>query len=44
MSAPIFPNYINGAWVEGPTFENRNPADTNDIVGLHGKGTPGVHR
>ena len=40
MSAPIFPNYINGAWVEGPTFENRNPADTNDIVGLHGKGTP----
>lgn len=40
MSAPVFPNYINGAWVEGPTFENRNPADTNDIVGLHGKGTP----
>ena len=40
MSVPVFPNYINGVWVEGPTFENRNPADTNDIAGLHGKGTP----
>jgi aldehyde dehydrogenase (NAD+) len=39
VSAPVFPNYINGAWVEGPTFENRNPADTSEIVGLHGKGS-----
>ena len=40
MSTPIFPNYINGAWVEGPTFENRNPANTAEIVGLHVAGTP----
>jgi aldehyde dehydrogenase (NAD+) len=39
MSTPIFPNYIDGAWVEGPTFENRNPADTSEVVGLHGKGS-----
>ena len=35
MSERIFPNYIDGAWVEGPTFENRNPANTAEIVGLH---------
>jgi aldehyde dehydrogenase (NAD+) len=40
VSTPIFPNYINGAWVEGPTFENRNPANTAEIVGLHVAGTP----
>lgn len=26
-------NYIDGQWVSGPTFENRNPADTSDLVG-----------
>ncbi|WP_321473765.1 aldehyde dehydrogenase family protein [uncultured Paludibaculum sp.] len=40
MNTPIFPNYIDGAWVEGPTFENRNPADISEVVGLHGKGSP----
>ena len=31
-----FKNYINGEWVEsrsGATFENRNPADTDDMIG-----------
>lgn len=40
MSSPLFPNFIDGAWVEGPTFENRNPADTREVVGLHVNGTP----
>lgn len=35
----MFRNYINGEWVDGPTFENRNPANTDEIVGLHVKGT-----
>jgi aldehyde dehydrogenase (NAD+) len=39
MSAPIFGNYINGEWVEGELFENRNPADTDDLVGLFVAGT-----
>ena len=34
-----FRNYINGEWVEGPTFENRNPANAKELVGLHGKGS-----
>jgi aldehyde dehydrogenase (NAD+) len=32
-----FKNYIDGEWtrsVTGKTFENRNPADTQDLVGL----------
>jgi hypothetical protein len=32
-----FKNYINGKWVEaksGKTFENRNPARSNDLIGL----------
>ncbi len=40
MSSPLFPNYIDGAWVEGATFENRNPADTREVVGLQVNGTP----
>lgn len=31
-----FKNYIAGEWVDsadGATFENRNPADTNDVIG-----------
>ena len=35
-----FPNYIDGQWVSGDTFENRNPANTDEIVGLFVKGTP----
>lgn len=35
-----FPNYINGQWAEAETtFENRNPADTSEVVGLFSKGT-----
>ena len=33
-------NYINGEWVSGETFENRNPANTDELVGLFVKGTP----
>src|SRR5450755_744218 len=35
----IYRNYINGEWVSGDTFENRNPANTDEVVGLHVKGT-----
>src|SRR5215472_18158107 len=34
-----FDNYINGEWVSGPTFENRNPANTDEVVGLFAKGS-----
>src|SRR5215471_3920022 len=38
MATPkIYRNYINGEWVEartGQTFENLNPADTSDLVGI----------
>ena len=38
MSAPVFPNYIDGQWVESAsTAENRNPADQSDLVGLFSK-------
>jgi len=36
-------NYINGEWVQpegGEFFENRNPADTNDLIGLFPKSSP----
>src|SRR5947209_4571883 len=36
----IFKNYINGEWVSGDTFENRNPANTDELVGLFVKGSP----
>src|SRR5947199_4840260 len=39
MSAETFRNYINGEWVSGPTFENRNPANTDEVVGLFVKGS-----
>jgi aldehyde dehydrogenase (NAD+) len=35
-----YKNYIGGQWVEsrsGETFENRNPADTDDVVGIFQK-------
>src|ERR1051326_5759011 len=35
-----FANYINGEWVTGLTFENRNPANTDELVGLFVKGSP----
>src|SRR6478672_10806030 len=36
----VFKNFIDGEWVEsstGETFENRNPADTRDLVGIFQK-------
>lgn len=33
----MFKNFINGQWVEpttGEYFENRNPADTDDLIGM----------
>ncbi len=39
MSTETFRNYINGEWVAGSTFENRNPANTDEVVGLFGSGT-----
>src|SRR2546423_14632669 len=33
----IYKNYIGGEWVEsrsGKTFENQNPADTGDVIGI----------
>ena len=39
MSTETFRNYINGEWVSGPTFEDRNPANTDEVVGLFVKGT-----
>jgi acyl-CoA reductase-like NAD-dependent aldehyde dehydrogenase len=33
----VYKNFIDGEWVEastGQTFENRNPADTRDVVGI----------
>jgi alpha-ketoglutaric semialdehyde dehydrogenase len=40
MSIPVFANYIAGEWVDAADhIENRNPANTAEIVGLHPKGT-----
>jgi len=36
----VFKNFIDGEWVDsstGDTFENRNPADTRDLVGIFQK-------
>jgi alpha-ketoglutaric semialdehyde dehydrogenase len=36
-SATVYRNFIDGQWVasaSGRTFENRNPADTGDLIGL----------
>jgi len=33
----VYKNFIDGEWVEastGQTFENRNPADTRDLIGI----------
>ncbi len=38
---PIFPNYVDGQWADsGVHFENRNPANTGEVVGLFVQGTP----
>src|SRR5689334_23734902 len=37
MAAKVYKNLIGGEWVEarsGRTFENRNPADSSDVVGI----------
>jgi aldehyde dehydrogenase (NAD+) len=39
----VYKNFIDGEWVEaspGETFENRNPADTRDVVGIFQKSGP----
>jgi aldehyde dehydrogenase (NAD+) len=36
----VFANYINGEWVSrSQTFDNRNPANTDEVVGQFVKGT-----
>ena len=40
MKKIIFANYIDGEWVKGETFENRNPANIDEIVSVHVKGKP----
>src|SRR4051812_16004556 len=40
--ATTYHNFIDGAWVpsvSGDQFENRNPADTDDLVGIFQKST-----
>jgi aldehyde dehydrogenase (NAD+) len=39
---PTYSNYIDGGWIpsaSGETFENRNPANTGDVIGLFQKST-----
>ncbi|WP_416798408.1 aldehyde dehydrogenase family protein [Ciceribacter azotifigens] len=33
-------NFIAGEWTGADAIENRNPSDTNDVVGLYARGTP----
>jgi aldehyde dehydrogenase (NAD+) len=40
QNPPVFANYINGEWTAvTKTFENRNPANKDEIVGLFAKGS-----
>ena len=40
MSTPTFANYINGEWLDSrQTFEDRNPANTGEVVALFSKGS-----
>jgi acyl-CoA reductase-like NAD-dependent aldehyde dehydrogenase len=40
MNTPTFANYIDGEWADsGQTFENRNPANTDELVARFSKGT-----
>ena len=44
MSVPTYANFINGEWVpsaSGETFENRNPANTDDLIGHFQKSVAG---
>src|SRR5438045_1611828 len=41
-TATVYRNYINGEWVDaraGKTFENRNPAHTDDLIGVFQQST-----
>ena len=41
--AEVFKNYINGKWVDaksGKTFENRNPANWDEVIGVFPKSGP----
>jgi alpha-ketoglutaric semialdehyde dehydrogenase len=41
-NAQVFPNYIDGQWTDnGSHFENRNPANTDEVLGLFTKGRAG---
>ena len=43
-TSPTFHNYIDGRWkpsVSGGVFENRNPADSDDLIGLFPDSTTG---
>ena len=43
-TATTFNNYIDGRWVpsaSGETFENRNPANTDDLIGIFELTEPG---
>src|SRR5829696_3505112 len=43
-SATTYRNYVDGDWVSsssGRTFENRNPANTDDLIGVFQKSTRG---
>src|SRR5262249_36641025 len=40
MPIPEYQNFIDGQWVSGELFENRNPADTSEVVGALVTGTP----
>jgi aldehyde dehydrogenase (NAD+) len=42
MNATVYHNYIDGRWApsaSGATFENRNPANTDDLIGVFQKST-----
>ena len=42
LNATTYNNYIDGAWApsaSGETFENRNPANTDDLIGVFQKST-----
>ena len=43
IGAAIFNNYVDGRWIpsrSGEVFENRNPADDREVVGLFQQSTP----
>jgi len=43
VQAATYHNFIDGQWVpsvSGDLFENRNPADTDDLIGVFQKSTP----